>query len=97
MSENIATFIYQTANPIIKDLAKSQGHQAYINSFKAKQSIPEWKDKFERLMNNYQGEKFTFRELESIYNDLDNIQMRYRDIIIALYDSLKPHYMRIHH
>ncbi|GAF85780.1 unnamed protein product [marine sediment metagenome] len=93
MSEVVAEFIYQTANPIIKDLAKTQGHQAYINSFNAKASFPEWKSRFMHLMDYYQGEKFSFQQLQDWCLNDGQIQPRYLDITMALYNSLKQHYI----
>lgn len=91
MSEVVADFIYQTANPLIKEFAKTKGHQAYINSFNNKKNIPGWKEKYENLMENYQGTKFTFNELETWVTS-KTIQDRYLDITVALYESLRPHY-----
>ena len=91
MSEIVAEFIYKTANPIVSELAKKTGEIAYINSLKAKAPIPAWKDKYEGLMTSYKGKKFTFNQLESWVKKGD-IQPRYKDITIALYESLKPYY-----
>jgi len=91
MSETVAEFIYKTANPAIKDLARNRGHGAYINSFRSKAQIPEWRNKFERLMDNYAGTKFTFQQLHD-WIMTDSIQPRYMDISLSLYESLKPHY-----
>ena len=72
-------------------MAKEKGDIAYVNSFKAKAPIPQWKLKFESLMNNYNGTKFTFKQLENWVSS-NSIQPRYLDITMALYESLKPHY-----
>jgi len=91
--DTVANFIYKTANSQIKDLARVQGNQAYINSLNSKKPIPEWRVKFETLMSGYSGNKFTFVELEQMCNnDGIKFQPRYRDISLALYDSLNPHY-----
>ena len=56
-----------------------------------KKSISVWRNKHETLMNNYSGVKFTYIELTDCVTS-NNIQLRYSDIITALYESLKPHY-----
>ena len=92
MSEVVAEFIYKTSNPIIVEMARENGDIAYINSYKAKAGIPAWRRKFEETMNNYTGEKFTFKQLETwVING--EIQPRYYNITNALYESLKNHYM----
>ena len=91
MSEVVAEFIYKTSNPIIKERARETGHSAYISSFNSKADIPEWKTKFENVMTNYTGTKFSFEQLEN-WILIDAIQPRYMDISWALYKSLKPHY-----
>ena len=89
----VADFIYKTANPQIKYLARNHGNQSYINSLNSKKDIPEWKTKFESLMDQYDGNRFTFDQLKQMSsNDGELFQERYRDISMALYDSLKPHY-----
>ena len=92
MSEIVAEFIYKTSNPIVNDMARENGEIAYINSYMAKANIPAWRTKFETIMENYNGEKFTFKQLEN-WVITNEIQPRYSKITNALYESLKSHYM----
>ena len=92
MSEVVAEFIYKTSNPIVKDLARSNGHIAYTNRYNSKAPLPAWKDKFESLMEKYDGTRFSFGQLENWVNN-KQIQDRYYDITVALYNSLRPHYI----
>ena len=89
----VADFIYKTANSQIKYLARTHGNQAYINSLNSKKNIPEWKTKFESLMEQYDGNKFNFEQLKQMCtNNGEMFQERYREMSLALYYSLEPHY-----
>ncbi len=93
-TNNVADFIYKTSNTFVKENAVRQGDIAYVNSFNMKRSIVGWRDKFETLMKNYEGKRFTFEELDRLVKEKGfNEDPRYEDIIIALWESLKPHYI----
>ena len=100
MSEVVADFIYKMSNPLVKQLAANgQGHKAYINSFKSRESISEWPVVFKSLMTNYEKtyhRSFTFEQLELWCASPNNIQSRYLDITLALYYSLinNKHFIR---
>jgi CTP synthase len=88
-----ADFVYQTANDIVRDLAKSQGNAAYVRSLRAKAGIPAWRTKFEQLMaEKFAGPKFDFEQLRACVQ-AGTVPPRYRDVSLALYDSLKEHYV----
>ena len=88
---DVATFVYKTANPFVVEAADAgAGHDAYIRSFKMKTGMVGWRLKFEKLMTTYMGTKFTFEELEELYNsDYLEENPRYTELVVALYDSLK--------
>jgi len=88
---DVASFVYKTANPFVVETAQAgAGDDAYIRSFKMKTGMVEWRFKFENLMRAYRGTKFTFEELEELYNsDYLDENPRYKELVVALYDSLK--------
>ena len=91
-SDVVADFIYSTANPFVKELSEKIGDQAFVESLERKKTIPKWKNSFESLLKSYKGQTFSFKELEYLATNKNTIQPRYRDIILALYNSLKDKY-----
>lgn len=91
-----AEFIYKTIGPRLIQLGLIRTEENYLKYLKTKEGISTWKDQFEKKMSerSTNGEStFTYEELSILcIENQEQIQPRYEPIVMALYNSLKPHY-----
>ena len=97
-SENVANFIYQTAGP----MTKGKSNEEHAKALGVKKTIQGWRESFEDKMaqwsttDEFKSKKyhmFTFADLKELCTTKkDTINERYKEIVMALYDSLIPWY-----
>jgi len=78
-------------------MIKGKSNKTHAQSLRIKKDIDGWKNKFEKNMEKWSKtrgyEPFTFADLEELCTkNKSQINELYKDIVMALYDSLKPWY-----